>query len=313
MESITAREGTLGLLRFPERIAAAGAASRLWPTILLATGLSSGAVLAWDAFVVEPDLLEASHHLEYVSAWRRGAPDLTLVHLTDLHVERLGERERRLIAIVNGSRPDVVVVTGDLLQEHGDRAALETVLASLRAARGKFLVWGNHDHAARLPEEGGAALARRAGFVPLANANARLATPAGPLVVAGVDDPATGRDNLRRALTGVARADLTILLSHSPEIVRNLGAWDVDIVLAGHTHGGQIVPPLFGPLWMPDGTRPYIEGWFDVSGDARLHVSRGVGTSGLPARFLCPPRVDVITLRGGPDPRARTRSTTAPA
>ena len=138
-------------------------------------------------------------------------------------------------------------------------------------------------------------------------------TPSGAILIAGVDDPVTGHDSLKRAMASVSRRDLSILATHSPEIVGDLGNWDIDMVLAGHTHGGQVRLPILGAPVVPDGTRPYVEGWFDVDGGARLHVSRGLGWCGLPIRFLCRPHIDVITLRGGPPPRGRARIATGPA
>jgi predicted MPP superfamily phosphohydrolase len=90
--------------------------------------------------------------------------------------------------------------------------------------------------------------------------------------------------------------------------VRSLGNWDIDLVLAGHTHGGQVRVPLVGALWVPFGTRDYLDGWFDVAPDVRLHVSRGLGWSWLPIRFFCRPTIDIITLRAGRKPGRIVRS-----
>ena len=274
--------------------------------------LLSGAVLAVDALLIEPDWVEVAHHVESVSAWKRTAPDVVIVHMSDPHVERMGRRERRALEAIAEARPDLVVITGDLVRRGGDPEALRRFLSSLPARR-TFAVWGHHDHAGGFAAGAGADLLRRAGVTLLDNAHRRVATAAGPLVVAGVDDPSSGLDNLGRALRGVARRDLTILLSHSPEIATALGNRDVDLMLAGHTHGGQVRLPAIGAILLPHGTRRFGEGWFDADGGARLHVSRGLGWSGLPIRFLCRPRIDVITLRGSasPDPPRRRRSTAA--
>jgi predicted MPP superfamily phosphohydrolase len=280
---------------------------------LLAACLLSGAVLLVDALWVEPDWIEVTHHLEYVAAWRRSAPDLVLVHVSDPHVERMGRRERRAIEQIAACRPDVIAITGDLVRGARDPESLARFLAALTARRGTFAVWGSHDHRSGLASPRGEALLRSAGVVLLDNAHRRIATPSGPLVIAGVDDPSSGADNLGRALKGVAREDLTILLSHSPEIAGALGNHDVDLMLSGPTHGGQVRLPFLGAILTPPGTRGFEDGWFDADGGARLHVSRGLGWSGLPLRFLCRPRLDVITLRGGapPEPPRRRRSNAA--
>jgi len=269
----------------------------------LAAGcLLSGAVLLVDALFIEPEWIEVTHHVEYVAAWRRSAPDVVLVHLSDPHVEGEGEREAGALDRIVAARPDIVAITGDLVRGGRDPRALERFLARLPASGRTFAVWGNHDHESGLAGPAGRALLARAGVTLLENDHRRITTSAGPLVVAGVDDPSSGLDNLARALQGVAREDVTLLLSHSPEIAGALGNRDVDLMLSGHTHGGQVRLPFLGALLLPPGTRPFQDGWFDVDGGARLHVSRGLGWSGLPLRFLCRPRIDVITLRGGPPP-----------
>ena len=269
---------------------------------LLAGCLMSGSVLLVDALWVEPSWIEVTHHVEYVAAWRRSAPDVVLVHLSDPHVEGEGAREAEALGRIVACRPDVIAITGDLVREGRDPLALERFLAGLPARGRKFAVWGNHDHVSGFAGPAGRALLARAGVTLLQNAHRQIDTPAGPLVVAGVDDPSSGLDNLSRALQGVAREDLTLLLSHSPEIAGALGNRDVDLMLSGHTHGGQVRLPFLGAVLLPPGTRPFEEGWFDVDGGARLHVSRGLGWSVLPVRFLCRPRIDVITLRGGAPP-----------
>ena len=279
--------------------------------VLMAICAVSGAVLAADACVVEPRWIEVVRSVEFVPALRASAPDLTLVHLSDLHVGRIGYRERRAIALVNEARPDLVLVSGDLVRDSRSLPAAAAFLQALEARLGVFVVWGNHDYRDGVAEEGAAAL-EAAGVRVLRNSSVFVRHPIGRIHIAGIDDPVTGRDNLARAMRRVPRRDFCILLSHSPEIVASLGNWDVDMVLAGHTHGGQVRLPLIGAIWMPPGTRGFPEGWFDVGRDVRLHVSRGLGWSILPMRLFCRPRIDRITLRGGsppgrPAPKSITR------
>ncbi len=284
-----------------------------WPALAAALCLLSGSLIVVDAALVEPDEVEVEHSLEYVPVWRSAAPDLTLVHLSDIHVERLGARERRAIDAVNTARPDLIVISGDLVRTGSHPEGLREFLSALRARRGRFVVFGNHDHDSGIAESWGPEVVAQSGFTLLENASQRVTTPSGTILIAGIDDPVTGHDSLKRAMAAVSRRDLSILVTHSPEIVGDLGHWDIDLVLAGHTHGGQVRLPILGAPLLPAGTRPYVEGWFDVGGGARLHVSRGLGWCGLPIRFLCRPRVDVITLRGGAVPRGRARIATGPA
>ena len=306
-------EPLLDLLEAPPAAPGAreAAAGSLWSRIhaaALAVFIVTGAAIAVDAFLVEPGWIDVRRSVEYLPSLRAGAADLTVIHLSDLHLRGLGSRERDAIDRVNAARPDLILISGDLTSRGCRPADLETFLGALRAHHGKFLVWGNHDYYGAEPASGwGPAAVRRGGFTLLSNENRAVDVPGARLRIAGLDDPVTGRDNLRAAMSRVSRRDLCILIAHSPEIVRSLGNWDVDLVFAGHTHGGQIRLPGVTPFWVPYGTRDYVEGWFTVQGNARLHVSQGLGWSYLPARFLCRPRIDVITLRGGTPPGTRLR------
>ncbi len=298
LAALTEREKSI-----PAGAVTAGRRRRVpWP---LACGAIALAVLAIDGFIVEPNWIEVGRSVEYLPGLRAGASDLTLVHLSDLHVARLGFRERRAIDIVNAARPDVIVVSGDLTARGGRPEALAAFLAALRARGGKFAVWGNHDYWDGAATTWGPEAVRRGGFTILDNASQRIGFPGGRLVIAGIDDPVTGRDNLKKAMQRVSRREVCLLLAHSPEVARSLGNWDIDLVLAGHTHGGQVRLPWIGAIWIPYGTRDYLDGWYDVDGGARLHVNRGLGWSWIPVRFLCRPRIDRITLRGGLPPGAR--------
>ncbi len=271
--------------------------------------IACAVAIAADALWVEPAWIEPTRTMEYVSALPVRAPDLTLVHLSDPHVVRIGARERRAIEVINAARPDLIVISGDLTRQGVRREDVEAFFGALRSRYGTYAVWGNHDYWDKVATTWGADALSRSGVVLLRNSSVRLPLPGRPIVLAGIDDPVTGRDNLRKAMEGVPRKDVCILLSHSPEVAPTLGNWDIDLVFAGHTHGGQVRLPVLGAPYVPPGTRAYVEGWFDVAGGARLHVSQGLGWSYLPIRFFCRPRIDVITLRGGPPPSARVTDT----
>jgi len=268
--------------------------------------LCAGAVLALaagvDATLIEPNWIEVVRTVEYLAMVPPLAPDLTLVHISDIHIGSIGYRERRAIDIINDAHPDIIVLSGDLVHGRSRPHELETFLGSLRARYGKFLVWGNHDYWNGVPGTWGPDVVHRSGFTLLRNSSSVIHYSGAKIVIAGLDDPITGHDNLRLAMTRVSRRDACILVAHTPEVVHSLGNWDIDLVLAGHTHGGQVRLPLVGALWVPFGTREHLEGWFDVPPGVRLHVSRGLGWSWLPIRFFCRPSIDVITLRAGRRP-----------
>jgi len=139
-----------------------------------------------------------------------------------------------------------------------------------------------------------------AGVALLVNEGGRIGRGLDTLSLIGVDDPFSGYANLGVSLRGMQRTPFAILLTHSPEIFMKADLIKFDLVLAGHTHGGQVRLPGIGALWLPAGSEPFESGWFDGQ-YARMYVTRGIGTSTLPVRLFCRPELALITLkRSGP-------------
>ena len=106
--------------------------------------------------------------------------------------------------------------------------------------------------------------------------------------------------NVAQALRGVPQMGITILLAHSPDAIGEAQEMGVDLVLSGHTHGGQVRAPIIGPIYInTELGREYNQGFF-AFGETYLYVNRGIGTRGLPVRFLCPPEIALLTLRQQP-------------
>ena len=213
----------------------------------------------------------------------------------------------RVVRLTNALTPDLILLGGDYVQRRrplypqGSQRHLVApgvaALAGLRAPLGRYAVLGNHDHKVS------AMLTRRAlathGFVELTNSGVFLERGDARLYLCGVDDLRTGKPNLRRALHGCGPDDACLLLSHNPDFVEHLRDPRVDLVLSGHTHGGQVVLPVLGaPTTASRYGQKYRAGL--VQGPtARVYVSRGIGTIGLPIRWGAPPEVTLITLRVG--------------
>ena len=134
----------------------------------------------------------------------------------------------------------------------------------------------------------------------LHNRHVRLTHPADKnsvdLYIAGVDDISEGVPNLQRAFDAVPSSAPTLLLSHNPDIVAEAGIAQADLILSGHTHGGQIVLPWFGPAHTHTEhlSRREASG-FLRRGSTQVYISRGVG-EGIPLRFAAPPQIALLTL-----------------
>jgi uncharacterized protein len=211
--------------------------------------------------------------------------------ITDLHhSDMVPARDvARAASLMMGEHPDLIVLGGDYVT-WGNRSFVgpcAEALAELRAPHGVFAVLGNHDDDRDMP----AALASR-GFEVLRDARTTIDVRGAPLSLLGVRYWTSRQRDIARLLKGAEGP--TVLLAHDPRRLTEAAALNIPLVLSGHTHGGQVVLPIVGPL----GARrfPVVSGQGRQANSA-IFVSRGVGTIYVPYRLNCPPDVSVVSLR----------------
>ena len=268
-------------------------------TFLLGGALGGGLLLT-DAFLREPHAVEVTT-LALPLAKVPPGRELRLVQLSDLHMGAFSPYHQRIAQLVNAQRPDLIVLTGDFLENRHNIGEVERFLSLLRAARGMVAVQGNWEYWTRMEGEVLRRHLKRAGATLLINQRQDLLLKDVPLSILGLDYPSP-TDNLEQ-LQKIAGADrLNILLSHVPAFDHGRLATDIDLILCGHTHGGQVRFPFLPPPYLPRYSGHFVSGLFRVGADGTpLYVTRGIGTSVLPVRFLCRPEITVLRLQ----PRAR--------
>jgi uncharacterized protein len=258
-----------------------------------------------DAYHVEPRLLKLRWHRVDRARGQRGAETIRILHITDVQTPSIGAHEERALRMGLATRPQLIVFTGDYVQNEMGRRTdqkavrdLQALIARVgfRAPLGVFATNGDAGPPCRDVFEG-------TDVRCLVDESAIVRLPAGgTLKVTGLSrnrgrerDPAF----LARLLARGGEADHQVVISHAPDFV-DVAPAGLDLVLAGHTHGGQVVLPLFGPpataMRLP---RRYAGGLNDFNGTP-LHVSRGVGMErgfAVPIRFLCPPEICVLDVR----------------
>lgn len=229
---------------------------------------------------------------------RRAAPELDgfrIVQITDLHIGPILRRGflASVVKRVNALGPDLVAVTGDLVDGRVDALAPELdPLRELRSTHGSFYVSGNHErysgHGAWIRE-----IAAR-GLRVLRGDRLRIEHGQGALELAGVDDAAP-REELEKALADRDPELPLVLLAHDPLTFRRAAPLGVDLQLSGHTHGGQIWPFRY----LVRLAQPWVSG-LHAEGGAQLYVSRGTGFWGPPMRLFAPAEITEIILRQDP-------------
>jgi uncharacterized protein len=267
---------------------------RRWPRVF--------AALLQQAFL-EPHQVEITHQRITIAGLPRPFRGFRIVQLSDIHHSPFLDAGEiaEAVRLANQLQPDLVALTGDYVSHKPEEIpGCARALGGLRAECGVFAVLGNHDHwtdgemmAQSLVDQG---------IRVLVNESVRLERGGATLCLAGIDDMMVRRDDLPRALRGTTRDETRILLAHNPRIIREAARAGVDLVLSGHTHGGQINWRLLTgredrkiARWLRRPSRRMMRGYARF-GDTQLYVNRGLGTVVVPLRYGCPPEITVIEL-----------------
>jgi predicted MPP superfamily phosphohydrolase len=226
--------------------------------------------------------------------------ELRLVHLSDLHLHTLPPHLESAIETVNALKPDLILLTGDYLEQEKNLSGVLKFLRLIKAGRGIFAVQGNWEYWARLEGEN---LRRHFAGVDvelLIDQRRDLSIRQIPLSILGLDYPSASV-NLNRVRQGTDPNRLNILLSHVPAFDHDSIGDLVDLILCGHTHGGQVRIPFLPPLYMPRFSGRFVSGLYHVTRQkVPLYLNRGLGTSVLPIRFLCRPEITLLRLGSMP-------------
>jgi predicted MPP superfamily phosphohydrolase len=279
---------------------------------LAAVGVGA-ATLAY-ATQVEPTWLEVKRRDLLLPRLPPALDGLRIAHLSDFHLSRIVAPDylAACVAAAMAEQPDLVLLTGDFVTRKRRYVVNVTqVLQPLVAPLGVYAVLGNHDSAVGADDV--AAAVEAAGAHMLRNRHERVSFRGSDFWLAGIDCPhqeqyrvadrrRSGwaqlyRQYLDSALRGIPADGFRILLAHTPDVIRDAARLGADLMLSGHTHGGQVRFPLLGATVVPSryGHR-YAAGEFQVDGTT-LYVSRGLGSVRFSLRFLCRPELAILTLR----------------
>lgn len=299
---------------------------------LLVSGTAGLAAASYMLF--EAHWLKLRHRTIELPGLPQALGGLKLLHISDLHAGTPGPGARALPKIAERARevaPDIVFFTGDMTDKKKDISPYLEILSRVEAPFGKFAVLGNHDHGLRktvlhdlakrltrlnlapgkyeVPTEDVKEIVSRnrrllsqAGIDLLENQCVRLNISGENVQICGVDDYQYGYADLPRIAGQIdQRAGLRVLLSHSPDIVETIPNGDYHLVLAGHTHGGQIcIPhPTKGKIRLSTSGSSFGTGIYRLP-NLIMHVSPGVGTTLVPFRLLSRPEITVLRLASKP-------------
>lgn len=219
-----------------------------------------------------------------------------MVQISDLHLSAYDAYFEKVASQVNALEPDLIVLTGDYLEEERNIRGVLEFLRQLEAPQGIFAVQGNWEYWSRLEGENLRRHFAGAGVRLLINERQDVRVGATNLSILGLDYPSAS-DRLTHLQSGLDPAHVNLLLSHVPAFAHELLQPTIGLILCGHTHGGQVRLPILPPLYLPRYSGRFVEGLYRVSThQIPLYVNRGIGTSILPVRLFCRPEITLIEL-----------------
>lgn len=260
-------------------------------TVLAAAGIAAGCVFY--AFRIEPYRITVN---EYTLDRRPEGLNLKIAQISDLHIKEdfTAENLEKIIDRLNSEEPDLVIFTGDLYDNYAkmnENQSLKEALLRIKTKYGKIAIWGNRDYGGGAVRKYGE-LMKDAGFTLLKNEN--LTVPVGEeksILITGLDDALLGGPQLPER-PEAPEADLQILLVHEPDVAGDYSENGYDLILSGHSHGGQVRLPFIKVVTTALGEK-YTGGTYQIGGEngVPLYVNTGIGTTHISARFGVVPEI----------------------
>lgn len=273
--------------------------------VLFTAGILAIGSCCFYAFKIEPYRIERKEY--FLKEKEEEMPGIKVLQFSDVHIKEgfTGENLEAVVEKINEQNPDVILFTGDLYDNYSVYHEDETVitqLSDLHASYAKLAVWGNRDYgggAARQYES----VMEQSGFTVLKNESRSIVLGNGKkLLITGLDDSLLGNPYLPESEKD-SDSDYKILLTHEPDTAEEYLDSGYDLILSGHSHGGQIDIPFLPQvnetaLAATKLASEYSRGMYDLSSerDVKLYVNTGIGTTHIPARFGVIPEIAVFYI-----------------
>ncbi|MCE7992912.1 MAG: metallophosphoesterase [Roseivirga sp.] len=230
---------------------------------------------------------------KYVIDWnyydisKPGRDKVRIVQISDLHMDKLRSFHKSIARKINQKKPDLLFITGDSVDKTEKIDALSEFLALIDHSIPKYAITGNWEYWGEVDLLKLTQTYAQHNCRLLINEHESVAIRNRKLSIIGIDDLVGGEADFRTAIQDLDTTDTHIVLSHCPQhrdiIAQEKGALHIDLVLSGHTHGGQIT--LLGIVpFKPQGSGRYLKGWYQDA-EPKMYISKGIGTSILPIRF----------------------------
>lgn len=256
-------------------------------------------------------------NIHNVEVYSEKIPDecnnMKIALISDLHYNGFMEKERfsSMIETINEAKPDIILFAGDVYDHPKQnppsdeiRQELIELLKKLEAPYGKFAVLGESDHESTLIHDTLYNLFYYADFELLSNSSILIHKDGSQTInLVGIDSSIGGRPDVEKAMSGIDANNFTMVLTHAPDIVTTLPLSDIDLILAGHSHGGQVYLPILGALFSKEGATKFVRGEYTLkqgNNESKLIITNGLGTSDMDIRLFAPAQCTMIRLTNEP-------------
>ncbi|MBZ9691154.1 metallophosphoesterase [Clostridium sp. M14] len=275
---------------------------RIFITIILIPAICFG-IFAYSIYV-EPNLLSVKNIEINNSSNIKNEDTIKIAQISDIH---LGEyytidKLEKLVNKVNSQNVDIIVFTGDLfdnVSKFEDTSKVTPILKKLNAKIGKYAIYGNHDYG------GGAKniyinVMEDSGFRILVNDQANVKLDSGKTIsILGLDDALLGNPDVEKTARNIKESNYNLLLLHEPDLSDKFVSYNIDLILAGHSHGGQVKIPFLGEIVTPPLAEKYKDGLYNLNTqrNTQLYVNSGIGNTKMPFRFMNVPEVSIFEIK----------------
>ncbi|MEF9951996.1 MAG: metallophosphoesterase [Clostridium sp.] len=247
---------------------------------------------------IEPNLLVTNT----VNLGDKDGAKLRVVQFTDTQLGDFYDLDmlEKAVSKINAADPDIVVFTGDLIDnasKYNYKDQIAPILSKIKAKVGKYAIYGNRDYG------GGAVryykdIMNESGFKVLKNSSDVIEFKGKRIRILGSDDALLGKPAVKSATKGIQESDYNILLTHEPDIADRYADYPIDLALAGHSHGGQVYIPFYGPIKKNTLSEKYYKGMYTMDNkyETKLYVNTGLGNTKVPFRFMNIPNVTLFNI-----------------
>jgi len=259
------------------------------------------AIIGVYSMYIEPKLMRVKDYGTIIDKGEK--KELKIVQFSDTQLGEFFSLEQleKVVEKINSTEPDIVAFTGDLIDnasQYEEISQIADVLSKINCKIGKYAVYGNHDYG------GGAvryydSIMEQSGFKVLKNSSEYIKLEDANIRIFGADEKLMGGYNAEETMNGINESDINLLILHEPDLIDDFKDYPIDLALAGHSHGGQVYIPFYGPIINNILSEKYNKGFYQLNNErkTKLYVNTGLGNTKLRPRLGNIPEVTTFIIK----------------